>query len=159
MFRILVYSLWFASHPVHVTITSFDYIPETVSFKVFVRLYFDDFKVDCKLNGDSIQDEFFSADNQAYLKIVQNYINEKLLLKINDKQVTLKLNDLNVVDNEISMNLEFGNIKKPEKIFLKNILLTELYGDQSNMVILRVNDFEEGVKLTSDRTEQTFIIK
>jgi hypothetical protein len=159
MFKVLIYSIWFAFHPVHVTITSLDYIPETVSFKVFVRMYFDDFKVDCKLNGDTIPEDTFSADNQASLKIVQRYINEKLLLKVNDKQVIIKLNDLNIVDNEISMNLECKDLTNPERIILKNTLLTDIYGDQSNMVILRVNDFEKGVKLTSDLTEQIFFIK
>jgi hypothetical protein len=37
--------------------------------------------------------------------------------------------------------------------------MTGLYSDQSNMIIVRINDFEEGVKLTSDLTEQTFKIK
>ena len=37
--------------------------------------------------------------------------------------------------------------------------MTDLYADQSNMVIVKVNDFEEGVKLTSEITEQTFKIK
>lgn len=29
----------------------------------------------------------------------------------------------------------------------------------SNMILVKINDFEEGVKLTSDITEQTFKIK
>ncbi len=37
--------------------------------------------------------------------------------------------------------------------------MTGLYSDQSNMVIVRVKDFEEGVKLTPDITEKTFKIK
>jgi hypothetical protein len=159
MFKILVYSLWLAFHPVHVTITSLDYIPETVSFKVFVRMYFDDFKVDCKLNGDTVSKGNFSGDSQSSSNIVQKYISEKLIMKVNDKPVYIELKDFNIVDNEISMNLECRNLKQPERIILKNTFLTGLYSDQSNMVIMRVNDFEEGVKLTSGLTEQTFIIK
>jgi hypothetical protein len=159
MFKILFYSLWIAFHPVHVTIMSLDYIPETVSFKVFVRMYFDDFMVDCKLNGDTIPKDNFSGGSKSSRNIVQKYISEKLFLKVNDKPVFIELNDFNVVDNEISMNLECRSMKQPERIILKNTFLTGLYADQSNMVIIRVNDFEEGVKLTSGLTEQTFIIK
>jgi len=36
--------------------------------------------------------------------------------------------------------------------------MTSLYEDQSNMIIVRVKDFEEGIKLTSDKTEETFRI-
>ena len=91
MLKILFFSLWFAFHPVHVTITSIDYIPETVSFKVFVRMYFDDFQVDCSLNGDTIPEDAFSPEDQTSLKIVQKYLNEKLLLKVNNKQLVIKL--------------------------------------------------------------------
>jgi hypothetical protein len=37
--------------------------------------------------------------------------------------------------------------------------MTRLYGDMSNMLLLQINNFEEGVKLTSDITGQTFKIK
>ena len=37
--------------------------------------------------------------------------------------------------------------------------MTDLHNDQSNMLIVRINDFEEGIKMTSDLTEQTFKIK
>jgi hypothetical protein len=37
--------------------------------------------------------------------------------------------------------------------------MTELYADQANMMIIRVNDFEEGVKLTPEIREQTFNLK
>lgn len=37
--------------------------------------------------------------------------------------------------------------------------MTSLYNDMSNMILVKINDFEEGVKLTSDITEQTFNVK
>jgi hypothetical protein len=37
--------------------------------------------------------------------------------------------------------------------------MTDLHSDQANMIIVRVNDFEEGVKLTPDMTEKTFNMK
>jgi hypothetical protein len=37
--------------------------------------------------------------------------------------------------------------------------MTDLYKDQLNMIIVRINDFEEGMKLTSDLKEHTFEIK
>jgi hypothetical protein len=37
--------------------------------------------------------------------------------------------------------------------------MTNIFDDQANMVILKVNDFEEGVKLTPEKTEMTFNIK
>ena len=36
--------------------------------------------------------------------------------------------------------------------------MTSLYNDQANMIIVKVNDFEEGVKLTAEEPEKTFEI-
>jgi hypothetical protein len=151
--------MWFVFHPVHVTLSSFDYIPETDSFKVFVRMYFDDFLLDCKLNGEDILKEGFSDGNSSSRDIMEKYLRDKIVLKVNDKQLEGKLQDMNLADNEISMDMEYSNGKKPKTITVKNLIMTNLYRDQSNMIIVRVKDFEKGIKLTSDLTEQTFKIK
>ena len=51
MLRTFFFQFGFFFHPVHVTLTSIDYVPEIDSFKVFVRMYFDDFLRDYKLDG------------------------------------------------------------------------------------------------------------
>jgi len=158
MFRILFVTLWFLLHPVHVTLTSIDYVPESVSFKVFVRMYFDDFLADCRLNGGEIQDDSFSVKSRDAVKTLEKYLGDKVVLKVNENHLTAELKEFNIVDNEISINLEYSYVKKPEYIVVKNLIMTGLYPDQSNMVIIRINDFEEGVKLTSEITEKKFII-
>jgi hypothetical protein len=159
MFKTLFFSIWFAFHPVHVTLTSIEFIPETDSFKVFVRLYFDDLLLDSKLNGDEIKKEGFSGNDSTSIKSMEKYLRDKVVIKVNDKQLAAKILNMNIADNEVSMNLKCSNGKKPKTITVKNLIMTSLYSDQANMVIVRINDFEEGVKLTSDLTEQTFQIK
>lgn len=159
MFKTLFFSIWFALHPVHVTLTSIEFIPETDSFKVFVRMYFDDFLLDCKLNGETIKNERFSAGDTASINLAEKYLRDKVVITVNDKQLGVKLQDLNLTDNEVSMNLKYSNGRKPETVTVKNLIMTGLYSDMANMVIVRINDFEEGVKLTSELTEQTFKIK
>lgn len=159
MLKLLFFSVWITFHPVHVTLTSIEYVPETVDFKMFVRMYFDDFLVDCRMNGALIKDEKFSGDNPASVKVLEKYINEKIVLRVNDKLLIASLQNLNVADNEISMNLVYKNSKKPRTLTVKNLIMTGLYSDQVNMLVVRINDFEKGVKLTPDLTEQTFKIK
>lgn len=89
---------------------------------------------------------------------MERYLGEKIEIRVNEKQLSGKLHDLNIADNEISMNLEYKAGKKPRTITVKNLIMTGLYNDQANMIIVKVNEFEEGVKLTSGLTEQTFKI-
>jgi hypothetical protein len=143
---------------VHVTITSIDYVQEENYFKVFIRMYFDDFLLDSKLDEleSDNKDIFVDKSSRA---LMLKYLGDKIIIEVNEKRLSGELEDLNLADNEISMNLKYGAEKIPETITVKNLLLTRLYGDQVNMIIVRINDFEEGVKLTSDLTERTFNIK
>lgn len=159
MVRTLFFSIWFLFHPVHVTLTSIDYNAEINTFKVFVRMYFDDFISDCKLTGNVIQNKDFSDVNTSSLTAMENYLAEKVILRVNEIQLAGKLHDMKLVDNEISMNLEFKSVKKPKTLTVKNFIMTGLYSDMSNMMIVKVNNFEEGIKLTSYLTEKTFILK
>jgi hypothetical protein len=159
MLRILIVSIWFLLHPVHVTLTSIEYVPEINSFKVFVRMYFDDFIRDYKLGGKEIQDKNFNTADALSISEMQDYLSGKVIIKVNEKQLSGQLKDMNLSDNELSMNMEYGVIKRPKTLSVKNLIMTGLYNDMSNMIVVKINDFEEGVKLTSDLTEQTFKIK
>jgi len=159
MFKTLFFSIWFVFHPVHVTLTSIDFVKETDCFKVFVKIYFDDFLLDCRLNGIEINNTDFSVDNSYSQDIVETYLNKMLILKVNDKTLTGKLQSMKLSVNELSMDVEYAGRKNPKTVLVKNLIMADLYSDQSNMIIVRVNDFEEGVKLTSDITERTFKIK
>jgi hypothetical protein len=159
MLRTLFFSICFFLHPVHVTLTSIDYVPEIDSFKVFVRFYCDDFLRDYKISGYEIQDNDFSSVDNSSINKMQKYLDEKIIIKVNEKQLSGKLLKMSLSDNELSMNLEYGASKRPRTVSIKNLIMTKLYGDMSNMILVKVNDFEEGVKLTSDITEQSFKIK
>ena len=65
MFKALFISVWFLMHPVHVTLTSIDFVPDTGTYNVFVRMYFDDFLTDSKLNGNVVDDAEFYAGTSA----------------------------------------------------------------------------------------------
>jgi hypothetical protein len=159
MLRILYLSVFLLFHPVHVTLTSLDYNPDSGGFSVFVKMYYDDFLRDYKLSKTGKENVDFSYNDSASFSVMQKYMSEKVMVAVNDKQVGGKLKNISLADNEISINLEYGKVKKPRKVTVTNLIMTTLYGDQANMLIVRVNDFEEGVRLTPEMTEKTFVIK
>lgn len=157
MLKTLFFSIFIFFHPVHVTLTSIDYIPEKNSFSVFIRLYKDDFLTDFGLKGQiSVSD--FSDDSPSSFNIMEKYITEKVHILVNGKRLTCKLKSMNLDDNEISVNLEYATAKNIKSVTVRNLIMTDLYQDQANMIIVKVNKFEEGVKLSSDLSEKTFIL-
>lgn len=159
MIKALSLFIMLLMHPVHVSLTSIDHVRDTDSLKVFVRMYFDDFLSDYTLQYDSdtsilksLQPGYFPGE------LMNKYLNDKLSIAVNNKPLKGKLLNMVLSDNEISSNLLFKADRKPETIVVRNLIMTELYNDQANMTIVRMNDFEEGVKLTPEKREQTFIL-
>lgn len=159
MIKILLFSVLFVVHPVHVSVTSIDYIPESDSLKVFVKIYLDDLLLDMASNDSSTPGAGFSDDNPESRLILENYLNRKLVLRVNKNLISGKLIDFTIVDNEVKINLGYSQVRNPKTLEVKNLIMTELYKDQANLVIIKINEFEEGIKLTSDLTEQTIKIK
>jgi hypothetical protein len=60
------------------------------------------------------------------------------------------------VDGELQMGLLFKNNKNSKNFRVKNLILANVYNDQSNLLIFRYNEFEEGVKLTPYKNEHNF---
>jgi hypothetical protein len=158
MLRLLTFCLLLLLHPVHVSITNIEYISEIRAFKVFIRMYFDDFLLDSKLNKEDFQNQSLSAYNSSSKAAVNTYIHERVIIKSDGVQLSAKLKDIKLTDNEINIYLDYPVEKMPEKVSVNNSVMTGLYSDQSNMIILKVRNFEEGMKLNSEVAEHTFLI-
>ena len=123
-----------------------------------VKVYFDDFLIDAGIKSDAQKNLIFPLVNQFTEKVITEYINEKISIKVNDKQVTAELENVDLTDNELRVNLSFDSVSNVKTITIKNLIMTSIYDDQANMTIVRVNDFEEGIKFTPAETEKVFII-
>ncbi|HEX2919857.1 MAG TPA: DUF6702 family protein [Bacteroidales bacterium] len=158
MFRIL-FLIWFFVHPVHETLTSLEFVQEKSEIQGFVRIYLDDYLSDCNHHGVTIKNEEMLARTSGAKETLQKYINDKLIININKTVIPGKLKDFLITGNEVDIVFSYSIKNKPFSVSVKNNILTDLYDDQSNMMILKVGEFEEGVKFTSFFTEKTFVIK
>jgi len=158
MVRLLLFTIWLAAHPVHVSLLSIDYMPDQKKFKVFLRIYFDDFLLDSGIKSADQKNLDFSGGTLFTREVLAKYVNEKIKISVNKRQITAELGDMALSENELRMNLFFNSSGKINSIAVKNLIMTSLYSDQANMIIVKVNDFEEGVKLTSEEPEKTFEI-
>jgi hypothetical protein len=160
MLRVLALSIFLFFHPVHVTLTSIDQIPGTDSLKVFVRMYYDDFLRDYKLfDAASVSQNEFPSGEPFPADLMNNYLNGKVIISVNNKLLKGKLLNLVMKDNEISINMLFKTVKKLRTISVTNLIMTGLYSDQSNMTMIKVGDFEDGVKLTPEKSTESFNFK
>lgn len=160
MLKALIIAFSLIAHPVHVSLMSIDYDRNDRSFKVFLKVYYDDFLVDSGMaDANEILLNGISGYGPPETGTVNEYFNDKLMIFVNEKQVKGDLLTLNLADGELSVNMLFDAGRGINTVTVRSLIMTDLYDDQANMVILKVDDFEEGVKLTAEKTEQTFKIK
>jgi hypothetical protein len=158
MVKILFFSLWLALHPVHVSLLSIDYSPDKELFNVFLKVYFDDFLLDSGIKKEEQKNLNFSNSNSYTKEVIGNYVNNKISIIVNNRHISAELGAMELSDNELRLNLLLNSVKRVSTITVKNHVMTSLYNDQANMTIVKVNDFEQGVRFTADETEMTFKI-
>ena len=86
-----IYVLMVLLHPVHVSMSSMEYIPQDKGFRITVRMYSDDLLLDLlnlyELPEENIADHVYTGPDDIY----EDYINEKFKIKINGIQQSARL--------------------------------------------------------------------
>jgi hypothetical protein len=155
MLKILIIPIFFALHPVHVTLTTIDQVQGADTMKVFFRMYYDDFLRDYKLYDPHCNPEKISSEQSFPADLANKYFNEKINIYLNNKLQKGNLLSLTILDNEIFLNLVYRSDKDPRKIKIRNQVLTGLYSDQTNMIFININKNEEAMRLTPEHDKET----
>lgn len=156
MLILTTFILWLSLHPIHVTNTSVDYAAEKGEIAVFVMLYYDDFlldyrKLDTTVNiSEYIDDETFPEEKMTC------YINERLFLSADDRKLEGELTNMTLSNNEMRVSFVYKVTKSFTRLLVNNGLLADLYDDQANMTIVKLGDYEEGIKFTPQFREKIF---
>jgi hypothetical protein len=159
MLKTIILSFIVIAHPVHVSLMSVEYSEKKDAFNVFLKIYSDDFMLDYRLlTGDTAKIDFVTNRETAE-SLIGKYLNEKVQIFAEGNKLDGKLMNFDSSDGELKMDVIFNNKKKSKNYLVKNLIMTDLYKDQSNLLIFRYGNFEEGIKLTSEKQEQTFRVK
>jgi hypothetical protein len=159
MLKTIILLFFVLAHPVHVSLMSMEYSEKTDVFNVFLKIYSDDFLSDYRLlTGDSANIDL-AAKGEAAENLVWKYLNEKVQVFGDGKKLDGKLMNLELSDGELKLDIIFSNKKKSKNYMVRNLIMTDLYKDQSNLLIFRYGDYEEGIKLTPEKQEQIFKVK
>ena len=146
-------------HPGNVTMTSIDYVHGTDSLKVSCRMKFEDFLKDLQTIDDD-RNLYRLFNKQPFPSdLINQYFNSKVFIYVNNKLLIGKLLSANLADNDINLHLIYRLSKKPKSITVRNMILTGWYSDQTNLMIIRINNFEKGITLSPKHNEETYIIK
>ncbi|MFN8241714.1 MAG: DUF6702 family protein [Bacteroidales bacterium] len=156
MFKTALLSCLLIFHPVHVTLMSVEYSKKERSLNTYLMVYYDDFCRDYKLLTGSEITIGMEGDTTGVKTKLERYLDDRV--KIIDGGRILKgmINSFTLADNELKMNIRYSYRKPAGKLVIRNSILTTIYRDQTNLLILRFKNNEEGVKLTPENPEHEF---
>jgi len=135
-------------HPVHVSVTSIDQVHGSDTLKVFFRMYYDDFLLDYKLFNPDFKTDDLSGNKTIPDIEMNRYFNDRVRIYINNKLITGRLSGVSNNNYEITLSLVYKSETDPEKFRIKNEVLIKLFEDQTNMIYLNINNYQDAMRLT-----------
>jgi len=140
------------AHPLHISIINVSI--EGKEIIVSISTFVDDWEVayfhyNSKLI-DLTLEENYSGDWFI------NALNKSLKISENEKLPPLLLTFEKVTFNDLSMTIEMrGELRKtPKSLYIYNAILTDIFPDQSNLVIVSLDNKETGMKFDRKRSRR-----
>lgn len=140
-------------HPVHVSLTGIEYDAKDKIFNIFVKVYSDDMAGDMKI-GNAIDNKEFSNERESF----HDWLSKRLSIRVDGRPLDLELLSVENDGVEHKFLLVAKNKIKPHEVTVSSTINTRLYHDQTNMVMFKCNEVEEGFKLTASDTLKVFVI-
>ena len=102
-----------------------------------------------------------ASASASALPVISKYLEHRVSVYGGRKILKSEISDvsLDIGENELYISMRFKMRGRPSLVTVSNSILADIYADQSNLLIFRYGDLEEGVKLTPEKREQTFKIK
>lgn len=151
---ILVYSflclhmLSFSAHEYYVSLTEIKHNADKSRLEIITRIFHNDFEKVLKTRYDEsleLKPSKQSEDIEAYIKL---YFDKKFNIKIDDTEQKLNYLGYKFNDDHINIFFKIDDIKDFKILNIQNLLLTDVFEDQKNIVHCFKLQQKESVLLT-----------
>ena len=145
------------AHPLHLSITNITY--ENGKLKISMKTFRDDWEVGYFHYHSKPID--FSDPTNRDLPWFEDYLNLRFSLSFSENEPGLKLELIHVELEEDAMRIEMQTELpfKPNSLYIYNALLTDIYPDQTNLVIIGFEKRETGIKFDVKKQTAEVVLK
>ena len=144
-------------HPVHVSVTSMEYNKGEKIFLVSFKVFTDDFetiverKYGVSLNLGK-EDEFKNAN-----EYFGRYFMESFIFRVNGEELKEPVFlEKKMDDIAVWLYYKYPTPGNLEEVEIKNVIMLDMFMDQSNLLIFKYNDFEEGFIFNREKVKIQF---
>ncbi|WMW78206.1 hypothetical protein RF683_01825 [Flavobacterium sp. 20NA77.7] len=150
----LVLICGFSVHKFYVGVFQVDYFKEKKSVQITARLFIDDLEKALQKKHNkhfyiTTKDEIANTN-----KYIEEYIKERFLVKLNNKNQTLTLLTKEQEDNIVICYIKISFSEKLKSFELTNTILTDIFSEQQNLVHLNNNGNKKTLLFTNTNNYQ-----
>jgi len=143
-----------SAHKYYVSVTQLSYVKEKKSIQIISRIDIADLELTLQERYDETI-KMTSVDEKPMVnEYVKTYLNQKLKIKINTKDVTFNYIGKEYDNDVVVCYLEIENIDKITTIEISNNVLFDKFPKQKNMVKTKINSKVNNLMFTKDDRNQ-----
>ena len=148
---------WLPAHPLHLSITNITY--ENGKLKISMKTFRDDWEVGYFHYHSKAID--FTDPSMRELPWFTDYLNRSFRISIVESEPGLKMDidTIQLEENAMFIEMHSDLPSQPNSLYIYNALLTDIYPDQTNLVIFGFNEKETGMKFDIKKHSAEVVLK
>ncbi|MGA8854606.1 MAG: DUF6702 family protein [Christiangramia sp.] len=142
-------------HESYLSVTEIDYNQEQKSIQIVSRVFINDFEDVLSKRYQKDISLSYKADLEKNKEIIARYLDKKLVVTVDGKQRKLNFLGSKFDADQLVLFIESQNVESFGKVKVENLILTDLFDAQKNIVHVRKGDDIESMLLTKGNNNKT----
>lgn len=143
-------------HPFYVSVTEINHNARDKNLEISCKIFTDDFETALgKASGTKV-DLFNPKDKEAVEKQITAYIKKHLVIKLDNKPVSLEFVGFERESEAVWSYLQVSSTNPPKKIDISNDLLYDCFDQQINLMHISVSGNRKSTKLNYPDANASF---
>ena len=149
--------VWSHAHPLHLSITNIIY--ENGKAQISMKTFRDDWEI-AYFHFHSKPIDFSDPVNRE-LPWLGDYLNARFVISLDEEGpgLDIKVDTIHIEEDALIIEMHFILPSKPNSLYIYNALLTDIYPDQTNLVIFGFNKRETGIKFDVKKHNAEVLLK
>lgn len=145
------------NHPIYVSVTEIEHNTKDKTLEISCKIFTDDFEKTLRQTYKGTVDLLQPKDKTAMNKLVQDYVQKHLLIKVDDKTVALQFLGYEQEEEGIISFYQVNNIATIKKLDITDNILFEYKKEQISIIHTTVNGNRKSTKLVNPEEKASFV--
>lgn len=143
-------------HPIFVSVTEIEHNKKDKTLEISCKIFTDDFEKTLRSTYKTYVDLLKPTDKNATNKLVADYVQKHLLLKVDGKPVVLEFLGYEQDEEGIVSYYQVNNIATVKKLDITDNILFEYKKEQLSIIHTTVNGNKKSTKLINPEDKYSF---